>query len=580
MMSTIKRQAASCIFGLAPQIRSIIERRAQQINDDPELTSFSFEMESRTADVFSACAHRLLELADNLPEEDPKFDETIRIISRKQEMQNNKIMLFSTFRHTLSYLKRRLDKLGYRVGQIDGSVNDEERYRMKGRFELPKDDPNAIDIMLFTEVGSEGLDYQFCDLMINYDLPWNPMRIEQRIGRIDRRGQKSEAVNIYNIITEDTVDAEIYYRCLMRIGVFEKSIGDCEEILGEVAAGIETIALDTKLTEEERKVKLEQMADNEVRKVQELARLEEEEKELFGFDFTEFTTSQEIRQAENPWLTQQCLQRMIENYIRERVGEGSYIIGDVAMKNLRLSATARGILRDDLRKLPGGRNALRRTWENYLSGKNPNHALTFDPDAASKDRNSFFITAMHPLAKQAAEYFATGETSYLRLRYFTRAIPAGNYIFSVYAWRYAGYNTYTRLITVCENETIANELPAILEEAANNNDKADGHFDWSVLEDMHAQMWSAERNKHKRDVGATMTFKLESLTNTHRNRIRTLEQQVADAFDANIRRMRQSELETVQENYLRKVAAIKETADQAELYATSLVNGIITIMEG
>ena len=71
---------------------------------------------------------------------------------------------------------------------------------------------HAIDILLFTEVGSEGLDYQFCDMMINYDLPWNPMRIEQRIGRIDRRGQQSEAVGIYNMITNGTVDADIYYR--------------------------------------------------------------------------------------------------------------------------------------------------------------------------------------------------------------------------------------------------------------------------------------------------------------------------------------------------------------------------------
>ena len=67
------------------------------------------------------------------------------------------------------------------------------------------------------------------------------MRIEQRIGRIDRRGQKSEAVNIYNIITADTVDADIYSRCLMRIGVFERSIGECEEVLGAIGAQIEQI---------------------------------------------------------------------------------------------------------------------------------------------------------------------------------------------------------------------------------------------------------------------------------------------------------------------------------------------------
>ena len=424
------------------------------------------------------------------------------------------------------------------------------------------------------------MDYQFCDMMINYDLPWNPMRIEQRIGRIDRRGQQSEAVNIYNIITEDTVDAEIYYRCLMRIGVFEQSIGDCEQILGDIATGIESIALDTTLTEEERKIKLEQMADNEVRKVQELTRLEEEEKELFGFDLTEFTTSQEIRKAENPWLTQQCLQRLIENYINQRVGAGTYIIGETGMKNLRLSANARGILRDDLRQLPGGRNALRRTWENYLRGKKPNHTLTFDPEMAMKDRNSFFITSMHPLAKQAAQFFATREPCYLHLVYDNKTIPPGEYVFSVYAWRYAGFNTYTKLITVCENETVAGELPFILEDAVSSEKRNNGSYDWSALENKHVQMWLAEREEHKRNVRATAVFKMESLANTHRNRVRTLEQQIRDAVEENIRRMRQSELETTQDNHERKVSAIKETADRAEIFTTLLVNGVITIMEG
>ena len=580
MISTIRRQAASCIFGLAPHIRDIIGRRIQQMNDDPETDYSGFDMDGGSGDVISSLAKELLDLADNLPAEDPKFDETLRVIGKKQEMKNNKIMLFSTFRHTLGYLNRRLTALGYRVGQIDGSVRDDERYSLKERFELPRENADAIDILLFTEVGAEGLDYQFCDMMINYDLPWNPMRIEQRIGRIDRRGQRSEAVNIYNIITEGTVDAEIYYRCLMRIGVFERSVGDCEEILGEIASGIETIVLDSSLTEEERKDKLEQMADNEVRKVQELTRLEEEEKELFGFDLTEFTTTQEIRQAENPWLTQRCLQRLIENYFSERIGAGVYIIGDTSMKNLRLSATARGVLRDDLKKLPGSRSAVRRAWENYLSGKKPNHTLTFDPDAAMKDRDSFFITAMHPLARQAAEFFAGGDTYYLRLRYYTRQIPAGEYVFSIYSWKYAGFTTYTKIVAVCDDETVTREIPFILEDAVNDSGKADRDYDWSSLEDTHVRMWLAEREKHKKDAGTTVNFKMESLANTQRNRIRFLEQQVRDAVDENIRRMRQSELETVQEQYERKKAAIRDTADRAEIYATPLVNGVITILEG
>ena len=71
-----------------------------------------------------------------------------------------------------------------------------------------KEDPQAIDILLFTEVGSEGLDYQFCDLMINYDLPWNPMKIEQRIGRADRIGQAHD-VEVYNFILQDTVENRV-----------------------------------------------------------------------------------------------------------------------------------------------------------------------------------------------------------------------------------------------------------------------------------------------------------------------------------------------------------------------------------
>lgn len=91
------------------------------------------------------------------------------------------------------------------------------------------------------------------------------------------------------------MDADIYDRCLSRIGVFEGSIGECEEILGEIGRQIELIALDTSLTDAERKAKLEQMADNEVRKAQELNKLESEEKELFGFDLSNYTMSKEIQ---------------------------------------------------------------------------------------------------------------------------------------------------------------------------------------------------------------------------------------------------------------------------------------------
>lgn len=576
MISTIRRQAASCIFGLAPYIRDIISRRLMQLDYDPD--SLINDVDEKSLNTISSLAKKVLMLADKLPEKDPKFEETYDIIRKKQEQSNNKIMIFSTFRHTLSYLKRKLSECGLRVEQIDGSVKDDTRYELKSRFELSRENEYAIDILLFTEVGSEGLDYQFCDMMINYDLPWNPMKIEQIIGRIDRRGQLSDVVNIYNIITEGTVDADIYHRCLMRIGVFERSIGDCEEILGQIASGIDYIVYDTNLTDEERNIKLEQMADNEVRKMQELNRLEEEEKELFGFDLTELTTSHEIKKAESPWISGYFLQKLIENYITAIVGKGQYIIGESSLKTIRLSASARQILRDDLKKLTGGRNALRRSWQNYLSGNKPNHSITFDPETASKERDSFFITAMHPLAKQAAKYYSHRESAYLHLQLHTSEISSGQYVFSVYAWQYTGYNTYTKLITVCENEKIAVELPFLLEDADSSESKPNGQFNWSSIENHHVSMWLEAREKHKSEIKALEAYKLESITNTFRNRIRSLEQQIKDAYDENIKRMRQSELDTVREKYSRKITEIKEIADKADVLTTLLVNGVITIM--
>ena len=579
MMSTIKRQAASCIFGLAPHIRDIISRRIQQMNDDPDLEFSAFDTDEKNTESFSKLAGRVLQLADNLPEEDPKFDALCTLLQKKNLEKNNKIMLFSTFRHTLAYLNRKLQQAGYRVAQVDGSVKDEDRYLLKERFELPRENQDSIDIMLFTEVGSEGLDYQFCDSMINYDLPWNPMRIEQRIGRIDRRGQKSDVVNIYNMITEETVDADIYYRCLMRIGVFESSIGDCEEILGEIASGIESVITDSSLTEHERQRKLEQIADNEVRKIQELNRLEEEEKELFGFDLTEFTTSQEIRHAENPWLTQKHLQRLIEHYLQDLVGKGSYILGEGPLKTIRLSATARGALRDDLRTLPVSRNALRRSWENYLSGKNPNHPITFDSETAANHRDTFFITPMHPLARLAARHFEDRDTVYLKMVYVSSQIKSGQYPFSVYAWKYTGFNPYTKLMTICSDQTLANDMPDILESASGIMEKSEDHPDWSLLEAEHVKLWQAARDAHKREVHNTVAFKLESLSNNHRGNVRRLEQQIRDSIDDSIRRMRMSELENAKEKYKIKEERIQETAQKADVYATLLVNGVITIVE-
>lgn len=578
MMTTLSRQAASCIFGLAPFIKAIIQRRLRQIWDDPDYDVEDFPFSGEACDAFGEMAKRLLELADNLPDEDPKFDSLFEIIVEKQGQTNNKIIIFSTFKHTLAYLREKLNDSGLSIAQIDGSVKDDDRYALRKRFELDKSDPNAIDILLFTEVGSEGLDYQFCNMMINYDLPWNPMRIEQRIGRIDRRGQQSDVVNIYNMITSDTIDAEIYHRCLLRIGIFEDSIGECSEILGEISRAIQNIVFDPSLTDAERKIKLEQMADNEVRKIQELRRLEEDEKQLLGFNLSNYIMTKEVQEAENPWISPDAIQYMLEKYLESRIGQGNYIIGESPLKTLRLSAEARKLLLDDFRRLPVTRSAIRRSWELYLKSSKPNCAITFNSECAEQNRQAFFITIVHPLAKQAADYFDLGDVFYVGAAINSPEYESGAYPFSIYAWEYFGYKPQRKLVAVCENDHIQLELMEILQMANMIAIEAEQYRSvWETLEVNHLKLWDVAKTEHKRDAEESCNYKVESLTNSFNSRERILQQQIADAYDENILRMRRAELENAKTKYNTRVADLLQEAEKADIHIRLLVNGVLFV---
>lgn len=578
MMTTISRQAASCIFGLAPFIRGMIKRRFNQILDDPEFDIDSLDIDDKSTAVLNNMAKNVLDLADNLPVEDPKFDSIERIIEEKQKLEKNKIIVFSTFKHTLAYIKEKLIDRGYRVAQIDGSVKDEERLALRSRFERPKEDSAALDILLFTEVGCEGLDYQFCDMMINYDLPWNPMRIEQRIGRIDRRGQKSEIVNIYNMITEGTIDAVIYHRCLMRIGVFEESIGECSEILGDMTRELNFIAIDPNLTAEERQVKLERIADNEVRKVQEMRKLESEEKQLFGFDLSNYAMSKEIQEAENPWLNSKWLLHLIKQYLNQKIGKGNYITGDSDLKLLRLSADTRRLLLDDFRKLSNVKSSVKRKWELYLKSNTPNCQITFDSVAAENNRNAFFITPIHPFAKQAAAHFAFNKSSYISIKYDSIDQPAGQYPFSIYAWEFKGFKAQCKLVAVCADSGIQKEIMEIIQDAQQIELKPSSFKDmWDKLESCHLSMWTAEKQNHKAAAEASARYKLESLTNNFTNRKRIIEQQIADAYEDNIIRMKQGELENATVLYKEKVTTIEQETIKADIHIELIANGILKI---
>jgi ERCC4-related helicase len=144
---------------------------------------------------------------------------------------DSKLILFSCFRLTTDYLYENLLKITnikYIIYYIHGGMG-----KTKNDVIREFEDCKSPSILLSTEVGSEGIDLQFCSTIINYDLPWNPMRVEQRIGRIDRLNQKSPIINIYNCICENTVEDKILNRLYTRLNLFENTIGPLDEVIGE-----------------------------------------------------------------------------------------------------------------------------------------------------------------------------------------------------------------------------------------------------------------------------------------------------------------------------------------------------------
>ena len=131
MMCTIMRQAASCIHGLAPFMNDFVQRRLAKIQEDGELYEHDFELNSDEENSLFELADIIDKLSVNLPKDDPKFDKMLEVIEEKQTQENNRVIIFSSFRNTLAYLRKRLQAQGIRVGQVDGSVPDEERFKLR-----------------------------------------------------------------------------------------------------------------------------------------------------------------------------------------------------------------------------------------------------------------------------------------------------------------------------------------------------------------------------------------------------------------------------------------------------------------
>ncbi|WP_434742731.1 DEAD/DEAH box helicase [Micromonospora sp. SH-82] len=160
--------------------------------------------------------------------------------------QGRQGLVFTFSRRTLAYLERHL-RNRCRTAVLHGGVGRDDRARIMAEFRA-----GGYDIVVATKVASEGLDFEFCSVLVNYDLPWNPMEIEQRIGRIDRIGQTEQEIVIINFTTPGTIETDILERVLTRIGIFEHAIGALEPIIESMWPEVESCLLDFALTPAQR----------------------------------------------------------------------------------------------------------------------------------------------------------------------------------------------------------------------------------------------------------------------------------------------------------------------------------------
>jgi SNF2 family DNA or RNA helicase len=264
VMTIYRRRLASSFQALretlAGRVRSLQQpsRLAEIAEEDAEDDEGTFEepQDPETQDDALRLANEveergviadLLEAVRSLPP-DTKIETLVAQLARMRADGRTQVMVFTQFTDTLDCLRDRLVAAGHCVMCFSGrggerlapggrwtAVSREETKRLFARGEA--------DILLCTDAAAEGLNFQFCGALVNYDMPWNPMRVEQRIGRIDRLGQRFPDIRIVNLHYENTVETDVYRALRQRIRLFEQFVGKLQPILSTLPRAIATAVL-------------------------------------------------------------------------------------------------------------------------------------------------------------------------------------------------------------------------------------------------------------------------------------------------------------------------------------------------
>lgn len=211
------------IADLSEEDREEIERRLEHLTIARNIEDVRVEI---------AQVSRLIEKAESVRKREIESKLTGLRDHVLAHLGDQKLLIFTEFRDTLEYLVEKLRGWGYRIITIHGQMNMDARIAAEHEFR------DHAQILVATEAAGEGINLQFCSWMVNYDIPWNPNRLEQRMGRIHRYGQQYE-VYIWNMITQDTREGQILERLFHKLDQMRQDLGSDRvfDIIGEMIPG-------------------------------------------------------------------------------------------------------------------------------------------------------------------------------------------------------------------------------------------------------------------------------------------------------------------------------------------------------
>jgi SNF2 family DNA or RNA helicase len=274
VMTTYRQRLTSSLYAIKESLRRRIDKLDEEVEDMTEEVSrlsedtgvteatidevvgqASLDAYRPTGNI-SIVERELEELHDFIDEldrahTDPKIVHLRSDIkSLRQEARDN-IVIFTQYQDTLDHIRHTLTDTHPNVGTYSGSGARRydaatDSWESVGKETIKQDftSHGGTNILVCTDSASEGLNLQTADALINYDLPWNPMRVEQRIGRIDRIGQENPVVKIINYAYEDSVDGDIYEELENRLDLFEDVVGPMRPVLNSIESDIKTAVMD------------------------------------------------------------------------------------------------------------------------------------------------------------------------------------------------------------------------------------------------------------------------------------------------------------------------------------------------